>query len=179
MSAPPRKYRSHGTGRFEVEQFRGIGEGVVFEEGVRVFHPENISLGSNVYVGHDAFLKGYYKNEMRIGSNTWIGQCAFLHSAGGLTIGEGVGIGPHVKMLTHTHVETDPETPVVYNESVFKAVTIEDGCDIGIGATILPGVTIGRMSLVGAGAVVTSDVPPYSVVAGVPARVIRDRKAPA
>ncbi|NCO41067.1 MAG: N-acetyltransferase, partial [Armatimonadetes bacterium CG_4_10_14_0_8_um_filter_66_14] len=54
-------------------------------------------------------------------------------------------------------------------------VVIEDGCDIGVGTVILPGVTIGEGSIVGAGAVVTRNVAPYSVYAGVPAKKLRDR----
>ena len=98
-----RRHRSHGTGLFEPSQFRALGEGCVFEPGVMVFHPENISLGRNVYVGHQAILKGYYRNEMVIGEQTWIGQQCFFHSAGGLTIGARVGIGPGVKIITSVH----------------------------------------------------------------------------
>lgn len=172
----PHKYRSHGTGKFTRRQFKRIGKDVIFERGVLVFHPENISIGNNVYVGHNAMLKGYYKNEMEIGNNTWIGQGSFLHSGGGIKIGSFVGIGPFVKILTHQHMEEAPNKPLILCEQRFRKVVIEDGCDIGIGAIILQGVKIGRGSIVGAGAVVPRDVKPYSVVAGVPARLIRKRK---
>lgn len=171
----PRFYKSHGTGEFLIEQFKKIGKKVIFERGVLVFHPENISIGSNVYIGHNAILKGYYKNEMKIGSNTWIGQGCFLHSGGGIEIGEFAGIGPFVKILTHQHCEEAPNKPLILCKQKYEKVMIGDGCDIGIGAIILPGVTIGKNSIVGAGAVVVKDVAPYSVVAGSPARLIRMR----
>jgi acetyltransferase-like isoleucine patch superfamily enzyme len=57
----------------------------------------------------------------------------------------------------------------------FAPVLLDDGCDIGIGAVILPGITVGKGAQVGAGAVVTADVPPYAVVAGNPARLLRTR----
>ena len=60
---------------------RALGVDCVFEAGVLVFHPENIRLGRNVYVGHQAILKGYYRNEMVIGDETWIGQQCFFHFA--------------------------------------------------------------------------------------------------
>ena len=94
------RHRSHGDGRFEPSQFRAIGPDCVFEPGVLVFHPESITLGANVYVGHYAILKGYYKNAMVIGDETWIGQQCFLHAAGGITIGARVGIGPGVRVIT-------------------------------------------------------------------------------
>lgn len=169
--------RSHGTGRFERSQFRALGEGVVFEEGALVFHPENVSIGDRVYVGHQAILKGYYKNELTIGEGTWIGQQCFLHAAGGIAIGRDVGIGPGVKVLTSTHGEPGPELPIMDGPIGFAQVVLGDGCDIGVGAIILPGVTVGAGAQVGAGAVVTRDVPPRAVVAGNPARVLRYRGA--
>lgn len=175
MSEYVRRHRSHGTGRFEPAQLRACGEDCVFEEGALIFHPENVSLGRNVYVGHQAILKGYYRNEMVIGDFTWIGQQCLLHSAGGITVGARVGIGPGVKVLTSVHAETGRETPVLFSPVETAAVFIEDDSDIGINAVILPGVRVGRGAIVGAGAVVTEDVPPYAVVAGVPARVLRFR----
>lgn len=166
--------KSHGTGQGPWD-FAAIGEDVIIEQGVLVFHPENIRLGSNVYVGHQAILKGYYKNEMTIGDGTWIGQQCFFHSAGGITIGKQVGIGPGVKILTSTHAETAPPTPVMDGALEFAPVTIGDGCDIGVGAILLPGVTLGEGVQVGAGAVVTQDAPAGSIIAGVPAKVVRMR----
>ncbi len=170
-----RDYHTHGTGRYALSDFRSVGRNVIIEEGVLVFNPKNIALGDNVYIGHYTILKGYHKNVMSIGNNTWIGQMCFLHSAGGIQIGKSVGIGPGVKILTSVHGEGPLSGPLIDNQLEFGEVVIEDGCDIGIGAIILPGVHVGRGSLVGAGSVVTKDIPPYSVAVGVPARVIRRR----
>ena len=170
-----RTHRSHGTGSFAPEQFRALGEDCVFEPGVLVFHPENISLGRNVYVGHYAILKGYYRNEMRVGDQTWIGQQCFLHAAGGLTLGARVGVGPGVRIITSVHQEAGRELPVLFSPIEMAPVVIEDDADLGVGSVVLPGVTVGRGAVVGAGAVVTADVPPYAVVAGVPAKVLRYR----
>ncbi len=166
---------SHGSGQFELTQFAKLGQRVVIEPGVLVFHPENIEMGDDVYIGHYTILKGYYRNKMVIGSGTWIGQQCFLHSAGGLIIGRNVGIGPGVKIITSFHAEEGIDVPILHSRIEFAPVVIEDDCDIGIGAIILPGVTVGRGVQVGAGAVVTRAVEPYAVVAGVPARVLRMR----
>jgi acetyltransferase-like isoleucine patch superfamily enzyme len=167
---------SQGAGHFNLDQLAGIGQGVVIEDGVRIFHPENVEIGDGVYVGHDTILKGYYCSRMVIGSGTWIGQQCFFHSAGGLKIGRNVGIGPAVKIITSYHREEGVEKPILHSSIAVEPVTIDDDCDLGVGCIVLPGVTIGRGAQVGAGAVVTKDVAPYSVVAGIPARQIRNRK---
>jgi acetyltransferase-like isoleucine patch superfamily enzyme len=169
------RHRSHGTGAFRPEDFRELGPDCVFETGVLVFHPENISLGRNVYLGHYAILKGYYKGQLRIGDESWIGQQCFLNAAGDLTIGTRVGVGPGVKILTSEHREAGRETAVLFSPVAMAPVVIEDDADIGLGAILLPGVTIGRGAVIGAGAVVTRDVPAYAVVAGSPARILRHR----
>ena len=171
-----RQFQSHGTGSFTRDQFKSLGENVVFEEGVLVFHPENIVIGSNVYVGHRTMLKAYHRNTMEIGSDTWIGQGCFFHSAGGLRIGSKVGIGPCVKIITSHHRDGGRSGPALLESPVeFAAVAIEDECDIGMGSIILPGVTVGRGTQVGAGAVVSESLPEFCVAAGVPAKVIRHR----
>jgi acetyltransferase-like isoleucine patch superfamily enzyme len=140
-----------------------------------VFHPENIRLGQNVYVGHQTILKGYYRNLMTIGDETWVGQQCFFHSGGGLTIGCKVGIGPGVKIITSAHREAGRDVPILFSPIEFGAVTIGDDADIGTGAIVLPGVTIGKGAQIGAGSVVTSDIAPFCVAMGSPARVVRER----
>jgi acetyltransferase-like isoleucine patch superfamily enzyme len=170
-------YRSHGSGRFKREQFAAIGRHSVFEPGVLVFHPENIHLGENVYIGHGAILKGYYKNTLEIGDNTWIGQQSFIHAGGGVKIGKNVGVGPGVKIFSSMHKDEGLDVPIQYGEILFAQVVIEDDCDLGIGSIIMPGVRVGRGAQIGAGAVVARDVPSGAVAYGVPARVRRFRNA--
>jgi acetyltransferase-like isoleucine patch superfamily enzyme len=120
-------------------------------------------------------LKGYYKATLSVGDDTWLGQGVFLHSAGAIAIGRRVGVGPFVKMLTSFHGEAGRDVPILEAPLEFAPIVVEDDSDIGVGAILLPGVTVGRGAQVGAGAVVTKDVPPYSVVAGNPARLLRMR----
>ncbi len=168
---------SHGTGRFVPEELAACGEGCVFEQGVRIFHPDHVHLGAHVYVGHDTILEGYHAGDLRVGDGSWIGSQCFLHAAGDLTIGRHVGVGPGVRILTSVHEEAGRDVPILHAPLRFAAVVVEDDADLGVGCVILPGVTIGRGAQVGAGAVVTADVPAYVVVAGVPARVLRERPA--
>lgn len=149
---------------------------MIFETGVLVFHPEHVEIGDDVYVGHHAILKAYYKNRLVIGARSWIGQQVFMHAAGGITLGERVGVGPGVKILTSTHeLPADPTVPIMDGPLRFAPVVVEDGADLGVGAILLPGVTVGRGAQIGAGAVVSRDVPAGAIAAGVPARVIGQR----
>jgi len=171
----PTPFRSHGDGTFQPGDFRALGTNVIFEAGVLVFHAQTISLGNNLYLGHRTILKGYHQNELIIGNDVWIGQNCFLHSAGGIRIGSRVGIGPNVSILTSSHREEGRHIPILHSDLSLAPVVIEDDCDIGLGVILLPGVTIGRGAQIGAGAVVTHDVPPYAIAAGVPAHVLRER----
>jgi acetyltransferase-like isoleucine patch superfamily enzyme len=168
--------KSKGEGCFDWSQFKSIGKEVIFEDGVRVFHPENISIGDRVYIGHDTVLEAYHKNEMVVGSNTWIGRGCFFHSAGGIRIGNDVGIGTNVQILTSVHREGSLSKPIIQSPLEFKEVIVEDWCDIGIGTIILPGIHIGRGVQVGAGSVVTKDVEPFMIIVGNPAHVLRKRE---
>jgi acetyltransferase-like isoleucine patch superfamily enzyme len=171
-----RPFRSHGDGTFTRAELRRCGASVILEAGVLVFHPGTIELGDDVYVGHQTILHGYHEGPgLRVGAGTWIGPQSFLHAAGGIEIGEDVGIGPGVRILTSWHADPGRERPIMAGLIERAPVFIEAGADIGAGTIVLPGVRIGRGAQVGAGAVVSRDLPGYAVAAGVPARVLRER----
>jgi len=170
-------WTTHGSGRFEPGDLGALGDRCVLEAGVLAFNPAHIFIGDDVYVGHRAMLKGDTRGELRIGSGSWIGQDAYFHSAGGIRIGERVGIGPRVMVLTSTHEEVPPPAAIIDSPVEFAPVEIGDGSDIGIGAILLPGARIGTGAQIGAGAVVTGEVPDGMVAAGVPAKVLRRRGA--
>ena len=88
---------------------------------------------------------------------------------GGITIGDNVFIAPKVNLVTLNH----SLDPALRSATVAKPIVIEDGVWVGIGATVLQGVTIGKNSVVGANSVVTRDVPPNTVVAGNPAKIVK------
>lgn len=171
---PPARH-SHGSGAWTVAEFAAFGAGSVIEGDVLVFHPEHVAIGAGVYVGHRAILKGYHRNRLVIGDGTWIGEQCFFHAAGGLTIGRNVGIGPGVRIITSFHTEEGIDRPILHSRIEFGPVVIEDDADLGVGSIVLPGVTIGRGVQVGAGAVVSRDLPAFVVAAGVPARIVRRR----
>lgn len=126
-------------------------------------------------VGEGAFLKPPlyvdYGSNLRVGARTFANYGLVALDVVSITIGDDVQIGPNVQLLTPTH-PLDPELRRAKWEAG-EPIVIEDNVWLGGGAIVLPGVTIGDNSVVGAGAVVTRDVEPGVVVAGNPARVIR------
>src|SRR5690242_12770305 len=105
---------------------------------------------------------------IRVGRNVFINQACILNDIGGIEIGDDVMIGPRVSLLTAGH----PLDPVRRRRQIVAApIVIERNAWLGAGATILHGVTVGADAVVAAGAVVTHDVPPGMLVAGVPAQV--------
>ncbi len=109
-------------------------------------------------------------NRIRVGHKVFINQCCTIYDMGGVDIADLVMIGPNVNIITAGHA-LDPSQRRAWIEA--KPIVIQKNVWIATGATILGGVTVGENSVVGAGAVVTKDVPPNVFVAGVPATVIR------
>ena len=109
-------------------------------------------------------------SRIRVGHKVFINQCCTIYDTGGVDIGDLVMIGPNVNIITVGHA-LEPSQRRKYIEA--KPIVIQRNVWIAAGATILGGVTVGENSVVGAGAVVTKDVPPSTFVAGVPATVVR------
>lgn len=107
---------------------------------------------------------------LKVGKNSSIGWFSLVDARGGITIGNNVTVASYVKMVTAKHDIEDP----MFSASVHPII-IEDYAWICTGSTILGGVTVGKGAVVAAGAVVTKDVPPMTVVAGVPAREVKKR----
>jgi len=167
------KWKTHGSGYDYKDKLLSIGNNVVIEDGARIFFPENIEIGDDVYIGHDTILKAYFNQKLIIGKGTWIGPQCFIYAAGGITIGENVGIGPGVKIMTSAHITGDIAGPILHRPINFAPVTLGDGCDIGAGSIIMMGVNIGKYVQIGAGAVVNRNIPDKAVAAGVPAKILK------
>ena len=130
--------------------------------------------GKNVIIEHGAYFGG--GRDIEIGDNSAIGINARI--SGPLSIGRDVMMGPNVSIYTQNHETENIYKPMRLQTAPKKKVTIGDDCWIGANSIILPGVTIGSGSIVGAGAIVTRSVPPLSVVGGNPARIIKTREQP-
>jgi acetyltransferase-like isoleucine patch superfamily enzyme len=155
---------------------RQMGDALNVGVNVCFKHIETFEIGSGVFIGAQANLQGWWKGTCRIGNHVWIGPQAYF-DARNLVLEDYVGWGPGAKVLGSQHSGHPIDVPIIQTDLEMKPVRIEAWADIGTNAVILPGVTVGRGAIVGAGAVVTHDVPPLAIVAGVPARVIRMRDA--
>ena len=130
-----------------------MGKNVRIREGCQIMEARNIEMGDNVLINRNSDLYGY----------------------GGLIIGDNTSIGPYCSIVTHNHNFADTEKLINEQGHTKKKVTIGSDVWIGTHSVILPGVTIGNGSVVGAGSVVTKDVSDYTVVAGNPAKEIKKR----
>ena len=133
--------------------------------------------GRNVNIKRGAFFG--LGRDIEIGNNSDIGLNAHIARIGGggeLIIGDNVMIAPEVVILTLGHCYNDINTPINRQGDFASKVIIENDVWIGIRSIILQGVRIGEGAIVGAGAVVTNDVPPWTIVGGVPAKILKRRK---
>ncbi len=137
----------------EIREIMGLLTGKKIDASFRMFPPFYTDFGKNITIGRDVFINS---------------GCHF-QDQGGITIGDGCLIGHNVVLATINH----DLYPVNQRKNHYAPIVIEDHVWVGSNATILPGVTIGRWSVVAAGAVVSKDVEAFTVVGGVPARVIR------
>jgi acetyltransferase-like isoleucine patch superfamily enzyme len=157
----------------DLTQFNSVGENVSFDESCEVLSPDRVSIGSNV-----EFYRGVYLSpcgtHIDIGSHTHFAPYCALY--GPLTIGTHCAIAAHVVFASVGHGYSRTDVPMVEQPVTKNEIVLENDVWIGANAVVIGGVTIGEGSIVGAGAVVTKDVPPYSVVGGTPARIIRNRK---
>lgn len=153
---------------------RRMGDGVQIGLGVIIQHPERVGIGNHVFLGARTMIQGRFDGRCRIGNHVWIGPQSYF-DARDLVIEDWVGWGPGAKVLGSEHKALPVSLPILKTDLVIRPVRIGRGSDIGTNAVVLPGVTIGRGAIVGAGAVVTKDVAPNTVVAGVPAKLLRRR----
>ena len=159
-----------------------LGRGAYLDQGVYLHAtPGGIEIGSGTTVMHNTELHVFNFRDLphafiKIGRNTFVGESVVVRGQGGVTIGNAVLIAPHAKILAVNHNFQDVSRPVMEQGITGRGIVIEDGAWIGAGAVVLDGVRVGRNAVVGANAVVTKDVPPYCLVVGTPAKVVRDMR---
>lgn len=153
---------------------------VRYANGVIVRGAHRMKVGEDVFFDHRACINCNFPDGfITMGDNVEIGPYSMLWGGGGITIGSDVHLGAHVHITSMEGVQVpadnfDPRKPLDIDR---KPVVIGSHVLICSNSVVVPGVTIGHHAMVAAGAVVVSDVPPYALVAGVPARVIRYNNA--
>lgn len=148
---------------------------------VIIQNPQCLFFGDNVGIGKYAYLMPcceylgkVFHPKIIIGEGTWIGIRNSFAAIHGIIIGKNVLFAGYVHVTDHSHGYEDINKPISEQPLISKGpIVIEDDCWLGFSCEILSGVHIGKHSIVAARAVVTKDVPPYSIVAGNPARIIK------
>lgn len=165
--------------RLRFANYITLHHGSYLDEGVYLHAcPQGIEIGERTIVMHGAVLHVYNFRDMpnsgiRIGKDSLVGEYSVLRGQGGIQIGDRVYTSPFTQIVAVNHVFDDPNRPFVEQGITAQGIVIEDDVWIGSGAIITDGVRIGKGSVIAAGAVVTSDVLAHSVVAGVPARLVK------
>lgn len=158
------------------------GGNIVLERNVVIErHAELIADGSGrIYVKEDTYIHPYsiikcFGGNVVIGDNCTINRFCTIYGHGGVEIGSNVRIAPYVSIIAMDHIYENPDIPIWRQGIKAAGIIIEDDVWIGAHAIILDGVRIKRGSVIGAGAVVKKDVSAYSVVGGVPAKLLKKR----
>jgi acetyltransferase-like isoleucine patch superfamily enzyme len=156
-----------------------LDHGVYIDQGAYLHAcPAGIEIGENSIVMHGAVLHVYNFRDLphagiRIGRDSLVGEYTVIRGQGGVQMGDRVYTSPFTQIIAVNHVFDDPDRPFVDQGITAQGIVIEDDVWLGASAVITDGVRVGKGAVVAAGAVVTRDVPPHTVVAGVPARPIK------
>jgi len=174
-----------------------VGSSCLIEEGVRFYVPQKIFLGDRVFIGRNTYVDAnHIESEIRleddvyigrycmlragvgsihIGPKVTIGSFCFLRGSGGLKIGENSMLSQGVQIITANHVFRDRSMPIKFQGTRYGKVNIGEDVWVGTSTIILADVSIGNGSVIGAGSIVTKDIPKYSLALGAPARVMSKR----
>jgi len=139
---------------------------------------ERCTVGRSAVIRPSNVLFDEAGEGLEVGDHPNLGAWAYVGCSGFVKIGTNVMMGPRVSLLAENHNHGRVDIPMKKQGVTRLRIVVEDDCWLGASSSLLAGVTIGKGSVVAAGAVVTKDVPPYAIVAGVPAKVIRIRHAP-
>lgn len=156
-----------------------LGQGSYLDHGTYLHAcPNGIEIGPGTIVMHGAVLhvynfRGMPQSGIKIGRDSLVGEYSIIRGQGGVQIGDRVYTSPFTQIIAVNHVFDDPNRSFVEQGITAEGIVIEDDVWLGAGSIITDGVRIGKGAVVAAGAVVTGDVEPHTVVGGVPAKVIK------
>jgi acetyltransferase-like isoleucine patch superfamily enzyme len=166
-------------------KYLSVGRNFIAQDNCEIncLSKRGLVFGDKVTVGSYAIIRptNLYGGEpgegLKIGNNSSIGPYAYIGCSGYIEIGDNVMMSPRVSIYSENHNFSEASQPMIEQGVTRSFVKIEDDCWIAANSIILAGVTIGKGSIVAAGSVVTKDVPPYSIVGGNPAKIIKSRIA--
>ena len=149
-----------------------IGENSFFDIGPEA---DSISIGNDSHISRGVTVR-IQKGVVRVGNKVNVGAGSFIYGYGDIEIGNYCLLANQVELITGDHRNDNLDKPMRFQGRAANRITLKEDVWVGVRAVILGGVTIGRGAIIGAGAVVTRDIPEYAVAVGVPARVVRSRR---
>jgi acetyltransferase-like isoleucine patch superfamily enzyme len=158
-----------------------FGKGVTLERGVIIdgLSRDGMEFGDHVMIGPYSVIRASMLTNLgagvRMGTNCSVDAYSYFGSGGPITIGEKVIMGQHISFHSENHDYDRVDIPIKDQGTRRKGIVIEDDCWVGSNTTFLDGAHVGRGCVVAAGSLVRGEIPPYSIVAGAPARVLRSR----
>ncbi len=176
-------------GAYYKNRLKKMGKNVFIDLGVNIWQPENVEIDDCAFIDTYVTILGGRKGHgyVKIGKYVEVASNCVLAGRGGIELGAHVGLGAGSKVYSGTHLYRDPDrdddqllsgsilAPLDQQHVVEKPVTFEDYAWMGVNSAVMPGVTIGKGAIIGAGSVVNSNIPPFTVAVGSPARVIKKR----
>lgn len=140
--------------------------------------PGSIRFGEKCFIGKSTTIKADFseKSFFQVGDNFGCGDSCFFGCAGGIKLGNDVMMGQNIRFHAQNHLFSDTSVPMSQQGTTEKGITVGDDCWFGSGCVVLDGVSIGKGCVIGANAVITKDIPDFSVVVGNPGRIIKNRK---
>jgi acetyltransferase-like isoleucine patch superfamily enzyme len=183
-------------------RLRSSGRRFFLGRGTRVLFPSHLAIGANVAIGDYVYMNCFGRTGVRLGDNvrirefgsvqvtshlshpgeglevgdgTYIGPHCILGAGGGIRIGNDVTFGAYVQLLAENHEFSNAEVPVNMQGVTRRGIDIGDGCWLGNCVIVLDGIRVGAHAVVGAGSVVTKDIPDRAIAVGNPARILRTR----
>ncbi|MHB1455551.1 MAG: DapH/DapD/GlmU-related protein [Armatimonadota bacterium] len=187
----------HIVYRIKFGRFEYLGDNVRISFNVKIEDAETIRIADNttikdyclikssnsgyIHIGKDCYIDRFTvlicaEGYIEIGDRVQLGSANFITGQGGLKIGDAALFAPGISVIANQHTFDDPEIPVRDQPERSQGIIIGKNGWIGVGATILDGVSVGDNVVIGANAVVNKDVPARTVAAGVPARIIKEIK---
>ena len=164
-----------------IEGFKKFGKNSIVKHPYRIWNKKNIEIGKDVFIAENSFfavstnfLKQKFNPKVKIGNNVRIGSNFILGCINSVIIEDNVILADRVFISDHVHDYENVKIPIIAQNLKSKdGILIKSGSFLGVNSVIMPGVTIGKNSVVGASAVVTKSVPDYTVAAGIPAKIIK------
>jgi acetyltransferase-like isoleucine patch superfamily enzyme len=160
-----------------------FGKGVTLERGVIIdgLSRDGIEFGDNVMIGPYSVVRASVLSNLgagiRMGKGSSVDAYSYIGAAGPIVIGENVIMGQHISFHAENHNYDRVDIPIKHQGTRRQGIVIEDDCWVGANTTFLDGARVGRGCVIAAGSLVRSEIPPYSIVVGAPARVLKSRLA--